>query len=170
MRGRFAFLEETIMASDPAADQAASGDRDFLDRFERAAFSPSEYGHREHLRTAWLYLQRLGLAETAAAIAELSRGIRRLSAAHGASQRYHETLTQVWVRLVAAACAQAPGLGFDALLSGHPELLDRDLPYRHYSRERLMSDEARARWVEPDREPLPEPPAGCRNAAGASRA
>lgn len=143
-------------------------DEEFLDRFERADFSPSEYGHREHLRTAWLYLRRLGCEETAAAAAEVAQGIRRLSAAHGAPQRYHETLTRVWVRLVAAACAGAPGLDFDALLARHPELLDRDLPYRHYSRERLTSDEARAAWIEPDRAPLPD--GARRAAAGASHA
>ena len=31
-----------------------------------------------------------------------------------------------------------------------PELADKDLPLKYYSRERLFSDEARAEWVEPD--------------------
>jgi len=161
MRGSL-LLEETIMADDQTSDGA-----DFLDRFERAAFSPAEYGHREHLRTAWLYLQRLDFEETAAAVAI---GIRRLSAAHGAPGRYHETLTRVWVRLVSAACERAPGLGFDALLGSHPELLDRNLPYRHYTRERLLSDAARAGWIEPDVEPLPVPAPLSRRPASAARA
>jgi hypothetical protein len=156
MRGRF-FIWENDMPSHQTSDE------EFLDTFERAGFAPADYGHREHVRTAWLYLQRL---DPQAAAAAVGRGIRRLSAAHGAPQRYHETMTQVWVRLVAATWERAPGLAFDALLDRHPELLDRELPYRHYSRERLMSDEARADWVEPDVAPLPS----CRTAAGAGRA
>ena len=32
---------------------------------------------------------------------------------------------------------------------------ERDLPLRHYSKDRLMSLTARAEWVEPDLAPLP---------------
>jgi hypothetical protein len=37
----------------------------------------------------------------------------------------------------------------------HAELLGNDAPLRHYSRERLLGVEARARFVEPDLAPLP---------------
>jgi hypothetical protein len=36
-----------------------------------------------------------------------------------------------------------------------PHLLDKQLPFRHCSREAMFSSEARARWVEPDLRPLP---------------
>jgi hypothetical protein len=39
----------------------------------------------------------------------------------------------------------------DALIA---EYGDKNLPFRYWSRERLMSPEARAGWVEPDLEPL----------------
>ena len=35
------------------------------------------------------------------------------------------------------------------LLDRCPELADKDLPLKYYSRERLFSDEARAGWIEP---------------------
>jgi hypothetical protein len=34
------------------------------------------------------------------------------------------------------------------------ECVDRNLPFTYYSRERLMSPEARRGWVEPDLRPL----------------
>jgi hypothetical protein len=40
------------------------------------------------------------------------------------------------------------------VLRAHPALADKELPLQYYSRERLFSDEARAAWVEPDRQPL----------------
>ena len=55
----------------------------------------------------------------------------------------------------------------DSVLILHPEktldalmrtpLADATLPFRHYSAERLWSDEARAKFVEPDLRPLPAP-------------
>jgi hypothetical protein len=43
-----------------------------------------------------------------------------------------------------------PTLAFDDLLAAEPHLLDKTLPYRHWSRERMGSEEARQQWVEPD--------------------
>jgi hypothetical protein len=50
------------------------------------------------------------------------------------------------------ACSEA---GFDAFVAAHPQLLRRDLLLGHYSRERLFSPTARARFVEPDLLALP---------------
>jgi hypothetical protein len=130
-------------------------DAELLARFEVAALSPAEYGHREHVRTAWLYLRERGAEGARAAVCD---GIRRLSAAHGAPGRYHETLTRLWIALVDGARRASPSLGFEELLRVHPVLLDREAPFRFYSPERLWSEEARAGWVEPDREPLPASP------------
>ncbi len=132
-------------------------DAEFLSRFEAADLSPAEYGHREHLRTAWLYLRERGAGEALAAVRD---GIRKLSTAHGAPGRYHETLTCLWIALVDKARRASPDGGFEDLLRDHPALLDRETPLRFYSPERLWSDEARAGWVEPDREPLPATLAG----------
>jgi hypothetical protein len=146
-RGRFSFAEEREMET-----ERLSGE-EFLARFEAGGFGAREYGHREHVRTVWLYLQRLEAAEVVVAIA---RGIHKLAEAHGSPGLYHETLTRVWVHLIAEAYGRAPsGQGFDSFLGAIPELLDRELPYRYYSRERLTSAAARAEWMPPDLRPLP---------------
>jgi hypothetical protein len=43
-----------------------------------------------------------------------------------------------------------PNLTFDELLEAEPHLLDKTLPFNHWSRERLTGEEAKRRWVEPD--------------------
>jgi hypothetical protein len=80
---------------------------------------------------------------------------RRFTAAHGEPERYHETLTTAWARVVAAHAVEHPDAGFDAFLAAHPQLLRRDLLLGHYSRERLYSEPARARFVDPDLVALP---------------
>ena len=40
-------------------------------------------------------------------------------------------------------------------LAAFPMLLAKDLPYRHWRRETMLSPDARAQWVEPDLQALP---------------
>ena len=123
-------------------------DQEFLHAFESGHLSPADFHHRDHLRLAWVQVDRLGLEGGSAAV---SAGIRRFAAAHGLHRLYHETLTRFWVRIVAHA--SRPTLA--ETLESHPMLLRPDLPLAHWSRETLYGDAARAGWVEPDVTPLP---------------
>lgn len=123
-------------------------DLEFLDAFETGGISTAEFHHRDHLRLAWVQVRRLGPQEASGAV---SAGIRRFAAAHGLDRLYHETLTRFWVRIVAHAAEPT----FEDTLRLHPLLLDKELPLRHWSREALFGDAARANWVEPDLAPLP---------------
>jgi hypothetical protein len=50
--------------------------------------------------------------------------------------RYHDTLTRFWVRLVGHVMENAPYAGsIDGLLARFPFLLDKSLPYRHWKRD-----------------------------------
>ena len=120
----------------------------FLARFEAGALHA--FGHRDHLRVAFAYARRGGVDH---AVDRARRGLRHIAAAHGEPARYHETLTVVWARVVTHH-AVADG-SFDDLLAAHPQLLRRDLLLAHYTRERLFSAAARARFVEPDLLALP---------------
>jgi hypothetical protein len=122
-------------------------DDEFLEAFESASVPAGRFPHEAHLRMAWLSVTRLGAD---AALERVTTGIRRLAAAHGHAPRYHDTLTRAWVCVVAHAEASAGHAAFDQLLATHPELLDRQLLLRHYSRERLFSPQARSRWLAPD--------------------
>jgi hypothetical protein len=125
-------------------------DAAFVRAFEACELTP--FHHADHLRIAWIYLRALPAAE---ADARMAAGLRRFAASRGASEKYHETLTLVWLRLVAAAIGAHAPVTFDDLLAAEPALLDQARPLTFYSRERLDSAAARTRWVAPDREPLP---------------
>ena len=85
----------------------------------------------------------------------VAEGIRRFATHHGHADRYHETMTRFWVRAVGMGISRHPTLPYEDLLAAEPHLLDKNLPYRHWSRERLGSDEARGQWVEPDMRLMP---------------
>ena len=122
-------------------------DAEFLSAFEDTTLEP--FHHRDHLRVTFLYLRQFGERETKE---RLAAAILRYAAARNASEKYHQTITLAWIRLVAAASKTMQD--FDAMLAAHPDLLDKNLLERYYSPELLKSPEARARWVEPDRADL----------------
>ena len=83
--------------------------------------------------------------------------LRHVAESHGESEKLNVTMTRFWVEVTAHAVA-IEGTGaddFDRLLERAPHLLDKQLSFRHWSREAMFSSEARARWVEPDLRPLP---------------
>ena len=124
-------------------------DETFLARFE--ATSLTSFDHRDHVRVAFAYARRGGIEH---AVDRAREGLRRLTRAHGAPEHFHETLTVAWARVIAHH-ALADERGFDAFLVANPHLLRRDLLLAHYSRDRLFSDAARAKFVEPDLLALP---------------
>jgi hypothetical protein len=96
-----------------------------------------------------LYLTRHGREETER---RLFDGLRRFAAAKGVPQKFHVTMTVAWIELVEEARRRFPyATEPSALVNACPELLDKDALLRFYPRERLMTDEARARWVPPVR-------------------
>jgi hypothetical protein len=130
-------------------------DSAFVAAFEDCTLPTTLFRHREHLRLAWLYLRDLPYDEAAL---RMEQSIRRYAAHHGASDKYHHTVTMLWMRLIAAARDETPGAStFEAFIAAHPDLLDKETPRRFYSAQRFASVEARTRWVEPDLAALKKP-------------
>ena len=128
-------------------------DKDFLAGFHDGSLASSEFKHRGHLRLAFLILKHHSIEESAQI---LSREIKQFATVQGSPSRYHETLTRFWVRLVSHAMSVAPeARGIDELIANFPLLLEKDLPYRHWTRATFDSHNARADWVPPDLSPLP---------------
>jgi len=128
-------------------------DEAFVAAVETCTLPNEQFRHREHLRLAWLYLR-----ESPCAVAErrMACTIRRYATHHGAPEKYHQTITLLWMRLVAAARAKTPNVSsFDAFGDAHPSLLDKMTVHRFYSAARLNASDARAGWVDPDLLPLP---------------
>jgi hypothetical protein len=124
--------------------------------FTASTLRASEWTHEAHVRTAFLFASRFELDE---AHLRMRAGIIRLNERHGlvetGARGYFETLTRCWIALVDDARRRSGAAGSHALIAACPELMDRMLPLRHYSKERLMSVRARAIFVTPDLAPLP---------------
>lgn len=106
------------------------------------------FGHRQHLHMTWSYLRR----------GELDRVLpflRWVAESHGESEKLNLTMTRFWVEATAHAIELGGGDGFDRLLERAPHLLDKELPFGHWSREAMFSAAARTGWVGPDLRPLP---------------
>jgi hypothetical protein len=131
-------------------------DRALWDAFSESRLPADRWTHREHLRVAWMFLERHPLDE---AHLLMRVGIIRLNAFHELvetpARGYHETLTRVWLALIARLRATASERTSDAFVEAHSASLSRDAVLSHYSRERIMSVRARSIFVEPDLAPLP---------------
>ncbi|MEL6653405.1 MAG: hypothetical protein AAFQ87_21620 [Bacteroidota bacterium] len=130
---------------------------DFIAQFEAHTLPVSEWTHAAHIRTALWYVHHYGLE---AALCYLRSGIITYNASVGGQNTpeggYHETLTIFWTEAVAHWLADAEvGDSFGERWAAAEEsyLMDKQLPFRYWTKERLMSTGARARWLEPDLQP-----------------
>lgn len=128
---------------------------DLQQRFAAQALTAAEWTHAAHLRVGAWHVFHLG---PIAGLDQLRAGIRRLNQAHGTPETptrgYHETITRAFVELLAIFLAGFPAgtplkQRVAALLRS--PLAERDALLAFYDRARLMSPEARAGWIEPDR-------------------
>ena len=140
--------------------QAADGAEPFrlAAAFEGCSLSRAEWTHRAHLLVGLWYASRL---PPEAALDAMRTGLRRLNDSHGVETNgtggYHETITRAYMRLIGQFVVEDGNedgwaARTERLLAHHGE---RDHLLLYYSRERLMSEEARTGWVEPDLRPLP---------------
>ena len=111
-------------------------------RFESCQYALEEFSHREHLRVAWTYLEIYGYE---GALAKMRAGLVRFSAHHN-KKGYNETITVFWLRKLQQYHGEDPG---EIFRNAGKEVL-----FRHYTRELVMSDQAKQTWVEPDLLPM----------------
>ncbi len=128
--------------------------QDFIQQFEAATLPVSEWTHAAHIRTALWYIYHHGLD---AALCYLRSGIITYNAAVGGKNTpeggYHETLTIFWTEAVASFNnGLEEGLSFGERwdLAQKSHLMDKNLPFKYYSKAHLMSTKARGRWQAPD--------------------
>lgn len=134
-------------------------DEEHLRRFEDHSLPKEEWTHPAHLKVAYLYLLRVPFPE---ALDRLRTGIKAYNAAHGIQNTptggYHETMTQVWLQLVYTTLRQfGPAETADAFFDAQSQLSSKRTPLLFYSRDRIMSAEAKRTFVEPDLAALPQP-------------
>ena len=121
--------------------------------FENCTLPRAEWTHHAHLVVALWYLVR---HDEAKAVMLIRDGIRRYNEASGIKQTttggYHETITLFYIRVIRKFLSTAsPDCTLMMLVNSLIHVCgDKNLPLEYYSRERLMSWEARTGWLEPD--------------------
>jgi len=117
-------------------------------KFENCAFRLHEFTHARHVTVACWYLATLPLED---AVARMRSGLQRFIRHHG-KEGYHETITRFWMILLDQALRAIRedsniGARVEKLIAQFPE---KDVVFRYYTRERVLSDEARRQWIDPD--------------------
>jgi hypothetical protein len=126
-----------------------STDEELVRAFESRTLPPDRFDHAAHVRVAWCYLRTYSLG---AAIDRFREGIQAFAAAHGATAKYHETMTVAYLLLIAERLYDSTTLTWDEFAARHPELLAKTpLVLRYYTEATLQSDRARQAVVMPDR-------------------
>lgn len=128
-------------------------DTDFLSEFENCTLPKSYFTHRNHIRIAWIYLNKY---PTDIAIEKITTGILRYATSLNAAHIYNETLTRAWIHLANKALVNAAQMDFDMFIETHSQLLNSKYLLQFYSEKLLFSDEAKKQWLEPDIKPFSE--------------
>jgi hypothetical protein len=124
-----------------------------ISAFESCSLPRESWNHQAHLTVGLWYLVR---HEKREATALIRRNIQKYNRAHGIvktkTSGYHETITLFFIRVVSKYLSEAcTNNSIVELLNGLIDSYgDKNLPLVYYSKERLMSCEARTRWLEPD--------------------
>jgi hypothetical protein len=142
------------------ADEFASFDEvlDLIRGFESGALPRTRWTHKAHLTVACWYLICYPEPE---ATWRIRVGIQSYNQAQGVpttkDRGYHETITLFWVRMIRQYLNKATlECALVYLINDLLEhYADGKLPFEYYSRDRLMSWEARTGYVEPDLKTLP---------------
>ena len=128
-----------------------------IQAFQTCTLPRCQWTHQAHLIVALWYLMHYSELE---ATNYIRNGIKQYNHAIGIKTTkdsgYHETLTLFWIEIVRRYLSLATANGsFVDIANG---LIDScgnpHLPLEYYSRELLMSWDARKSWVEPDLKPL----------------
>lgn len=130
---------------------------ELIEGFEGGTLPKEQWTHRAHLMMAVWYLSKLDAAQATDII---RNGIKCYNAAVGGENTdtsgYHETITLFYIWFVQKFLTQANPE--NSLVENTNNFCtqygDTNLPFQYYSKDLLMSVEARRNWVEPDLQPL----------------
>jgi hypothetical protein len=124
--------------------------------FEDASVARDVWKHAEHLVVALYYVNKFGDVDPATD--RMREGLFNLLTEGfkvdlSKEMPYHETLTVFWMITVDEFSRSTNGMSLHEKANKLIETFDKDYPLKFYSREYLFSDDARARFVEPDLPP-----------------
>ena len=126
-----------------------TGDQ-LIKQFEDGLTPPGTFHQADHVRLAFEYLYRCPVLE---ALEKFSAALKRLAAAQGKTQLYHETITWAYLLLIRERMARAGRFQtWEEFAERNPDLLiwKGGVLATLYRQETLDSDLARLTFVLPD--------------------
>jgi hypothetical protein len=125
-------------------------DEALLQGFEDATLPDTAFHHAQHVRVAWIYVDRYGMP---AAIQRFTSALKRFAAAKQKPGLYHETITWAYLLLIAERVARRPAAGWEGFVAANQDLLQwkPSILDALYTPETLWSSLARNTFVMPDR-------------------
>ena len=128
-------------------------DKAFLTQFENLTLDSQYFNHIGHVRLAWLYIHRYGLE---VAMAKTFAGIPAYAGSLGAADKFHATITDAIVRIIAQRMATGDEDTWQAFIGNHADLVDDALAVirQHYSQALLDTKQARLAVLQPDLAPI----------------
>jgi len=139
-------------------EMTATEAKELVLRFENGNLPKEKWTHEAHFVMALWYCcqQPLPLA-----LELIKEGIKKYNISVGSQNTdhsgYHETITLFYTRVIVNYVLQTSNsISFESKLHGlwQQEFLQKDFPFRYYSRELLKSAAARKQWIAPDLQPL----------------
>ena len=120
--------------------------------FENCTIAAAEFTHGAHLVLALSYLHLSGLT-VSEATNRMREGLHRFIDHHSVDrQKYNETITIFWIKLIRNFLNMTDAARSVAEVAN--EMLetygDSKLIFTYYSKDHLLSEEAREGWIEPD--------------------
>lgn len=128
-------------------------DTEFLEQFENQTLAPEYFDHRGHMRLAWLYLNQYPLQT---AVHKVGVGISNYANSLGATDKFHYTLTEAIVRVMAIRLERTGDCTFEEYLRINADLFTNlwGVIKEYYTEDAINSATAKSSFVEPDLKPF----------------
>jgi hypothetical protein len=126
-------------------------DSERMEAFESCTLPNNSFHHADHVRMAFLYLQKYAPLE---ALERFSSNLARFAAAHGKPNLYHETITWAFLLLIRERIARAGSpQTWKEFSAANADLLrwDDNILEKYYRPETLASALARSVFLFPDK-------------------
>ncbi len=121
---------------------------DLFSKFEALDIEPGEFGHREHVQTAWEMLQKYPYIE---ACSRYANTIHTIASRAGAVGKFNVTITFAFLSLIAERLHESRQItDFEDFIAHNEDLLSKDALKPWYSDTQLQSEFARTHFQLPD--------------------
>ncbi len=131
-------------------------DQKFAHNFEFGALPPGTFTHEGHLRLAYVYLCDHDLNAAHSKLKSELQGF--LQRNNVDPKKYHETMTRAWMMAVDAFMHRiGDTANFEEFKTKAAPLFSTQAMLTHYSKDRLLSEQARVEFIEPDLQSIPPP-------------